>query len=178
MLPANSCPKWAILRRTVIRHNVAQICSPDTDLGDTENVLQLFEPVHCHICGAKWGRSFHSAYVRLGPPSKECRACWNIVPTGEQEWDSLSSYDRRGYFTQVLGYLIPVIPFIILTAIGTYFYAEEAEDAAILTLEYGGIAVLVVLFFGYLFAIRGVVRSKRRTRAAKRAPSASAHPGA
>ena len=86
----------------------------------------MIKGLHCPTCGDKWSRVFHESYLRLGPPKRECRACWAQIPTGAQEWVSMTAGSRIGFFMQNL--ITLVIPFLILVTAIAISYFEGLVD--------------------------------------------------
>jgi hypothetical protein len=126
----------------------------------------LRKSLHCPICGDVWKHVLHEHFTRLGPPTRECRACWNNFPTGAREWDSLDTTSRIGFLLQNVVLVLPLLFILALACLVIYFLGLMDNEDLLLDFGYGCTilaAILGLLLAGTALAI---VRSRLRTRRA------------
>jgi len=123
----------------------------------------MIKGLYCQNCGDKWSRVFHESYVRVGPPKRECRACWTMIPTGAKEWADMGNGARAGFFLQNM--ITLVIPTLIFAAAwGICFVFLLADDDSLAEFGTFGLASLGGwLLILWLIAAFKVLVSLRRT---------------
>lgn len=132
----------------------------------------LTKSLTCPVCGDSWQHVLYENFLRLGPPLRECRACWSVFATGAREWDALDASSRLSYFLQNVVLVLPLL-LLLIAAIGVG-YLFDLVPAGAAPADFGiGCIVLLVLFVlltarSILLVLLSKTRSDRKRRVAAR----------
>jgi hypothetical protein len=120
------------------------------------------KPITCPTCGDPWKRVIAEHFVRLGPPTHECRACWTSFATGEKEWQDMDGTVRIAYFLQNIVIVMPLAVLMLVALTATYFFG----DAGIRDLEdyfiFGSKVLLGLFVLLNLWSALMILLSRRR----------------
>lgn len=124
----------------------------------------LRKSLHCPTCGDVWKKVLNESFLRLGPPTRECRACWGVISTGAKEWKDLGLNSRLGF---ILQNIIPLVPLLLLAlvAMGFCFFMGYIDISTDILPILGYIAMVLGSLLGLMWLWAGVqiLRSLRRT---------------
>ena len=122
------------------------------------------KPLTCPTCGDTWKRVFNENFLRLGPPTHECRACWTTFPSEAKEWVDLDWSGRLGYFLQDIVILAPLALLLIVAIAAAYFLNLVDPWDAQEFLWAGVLALLGMYALLTLWSLLMVMLSWRRAR--------------
>lgn len=121
------------------------------------------KPLTCPTCGDTWKKVVQESAIRLGPPVRECRACWTEFATGEREWRDMDRASRFSFlFLQNIVLIIPIFLIMVVACALLYWWGGiEDRDLGMLFLEGCGILLAIYLLM-LLRALLQIGISKRR----------------
>jgi hypothetical protein len=134
----------------------------------------LRRTLHCPICGDTWKRVIHENFVRLGPPVRECRACWSPFNTEQNEWNALDTLSRVAFFLQNLVIVVPLLLILLLAIAIAWFEDMIGVGDAVGFFGWGSLicgSLVLLLWVRALFLILfSKMRSSRAQRGGQLAP--------
>jgi hypothetical protein len=119
--------------------------------------------LHCPVCGDVWKKVLYEHFLRLGPASHECRACWSRFATGNREWNDMDTATRSSYLLQNVVVVLPLLLMLIVACVvADLLGMVEVQDLTSYFLI-GSVAIGGVFALCLVLELLSILRSKRRS---------------